>query len=210
MMHTFLQLNKHKLRFAFVTVSLTFIILILIVLLILYFKGVFLKTGLLLTILFAAGIGFPVFIIFLAYMAWLQKRFARKKIFSVAPFDQLESIGFRTSLVNDKTKWQFTEEGKEGIINGFTLKCDMQDRKQYLLEFETFVEWREMEKEEYKGIIEQFSHYNIEFGWGSFIKTYNTKRMTLNSIYELQKELEQFTGLLLKEGFNPRKEPEGI
>ena len=204
-MDTFLALNRKKLRFAFFACSLIFLGLAGIVLTIAYFTGNSPNAKLLFAIVAGAGIVFPLFIILLAYMGWHLKRLARKRAFSKSPFDQLESIGFYKSYLNLKTKWFFTEEIKEGKINGFTLTADINRETNRIIEIEVPVEWQQLNKEEYKRLSEKFKQFNIEFRIGSLVKIYDTKRLTFHTIQELEGDLKHFTQTLRQEKFEPKK-----
>lgn len=112
----FLELNRHKIIFAFKVLSITFIILASIPLTIGLFSGELPDLLLLILILLSAVIGFPLLVITLGYLDWLSKQQSRLKAFSAQPFNQLDQLGFLESYLNDKTKWYFTEEIKEGLV----------------------------------------------------------------------------------------------
>src|SRR5688572_7772169 len=117
-MDTFLELNRHKLTFTFIRISLVLLGLVSIVLAIAYFTRNFPNGLSLFAILLTTGICFPIFIMLVGYLIWLLNHRARKKAFSKAPFNQIESIGFYKSYVDGSSKWAFTDEIKEGKLDG--------------------------------------------------------------------------------------------
>lgn len=88
-MRKFIDLNRIKLKFAFRVSSLATLGLVSIFLAIAFFNNSFPDTALLLTIVFTAGIVFPLFILFLSYLTWMYRSNTRKKVLSKTPFDQI-------------------------------------------------------------------------------------------------------------------------
>ena len=131
-MDTFISLNKSKLKFAFSATSLILLGLVSVILIIAYFSNGQPGIELLMTILLTAGVGFPIFIVLIAYLTWLYRRSLRRKLFAKAPFNQLENIGFSKSYLNIDTKWHFTEEIKEKIINSVTYNDQQRQTVNYL------------------------------------------------------------------------------
>jgi hypothetical protein len=205
-MNKFLELNRHKLKFAFTTTALMFLAILLVLLAIGYFKDQLPKGNLLIIIFLVAAIGFPILILIISYLAWQFKQAKKEKAFSKPPFDQLENIGFSNALINTKTKWAYTEEVKVGNVNGFNLIGDVSNNKSHILEFRVLVALKKIKKSEYERISKKFGNYNIEFELGSLVKKYNTKRLSVHTIQNLKRDLEEFTELLKHEGFEPQKE----
>lgn len=204
-MDGFLKLNNHKLRFAFVATSLIFLSFALILLVIGYFNEQLPDTVLLTTILFVAGIGLPIFIIAIAYLEWLSKRRVRRRAFSKSPFDKLPKIGFTKSYINEKTKWFFTEETKEGIINNFKIKCDITRENSKTIQFKALVEHRQIDKDEFKRLEQLFNKYDVIFDFEGLTKMLDINRQKINTEQELKTELLKFTELLKNENFEPKK-----
>lgn len=204
-MDRFLKLNKHKLRFAFFATSITFLTIVIIILAIGYFNEQFPDIVLLTIVLLGAGIGFPLFIITLAYLEWLSKRRVRKRAFSKPPFDRLDKIGFSKSFINEKTKWFFTEESKEVVINDFKIKCDITRNNSKTIQFKALVNHRQIDKDEFKHLERHFKNQDIIFDFEGLIKMYDIKRPTIVSAQQLESDLIKFTELLKKENFEPQK-----
>jgi len=176
-----------------------------IVLTLAYLTGNFPTGQLLIGVLLATGIGFPVFILLLGYLGWRLGQKARQKTFSKSPFNEIESIGFYKAFINHSSKWAFTEEIKEGKLNGFTLRMDLSKEKgRHTIEFQTPTEWKKIDKIEYNRLTEKFNQYHVEFKIGSLVKQYDTKQQTLQTVSDLRKDLELFTTLLRQEGFEPQ------
>lgn len=203
-MRQFLNLNRHKLSFAFKGISLTFSTLILAVFLIAYFNGQQANIDTIVFALFLSGIVLPCFIIFISYLAWYYKQRAMRKAFSKPPFDQLNELGFSDLLLNEKTKWSFTEEVKAGRVNGFNLIADILYDKSHIIEVRAFTAWKHLDRNEYKRLSIEFKAHNIEFDFGSLVKRYNTKLLHVHTIRELKVDFEEFTELLKRNGFKPQ------
>lgn len=202
-MDTFLELNRTKLKSIFIRLSLVIIGFVAIVLAVAFLTGNSPNGQLLLAIILTAIFGLPLFIMSLGYIGWLFNRKARQKAFSKIPFNQIENIGFYKSYTGDNSKWSFTDEIREGKLNGFTLKMDVCKEKSHTIEFNTPTEWKKLDKSEYDRLSDMFRQYNIEFRVGSIVKQYDTKQPALQSV-DLKQDLELFTTLLRQEGFEPK------
>jgi uncharacterized membrane protein (DUF485 family) len=196
----FIELNRNKVKFIFLFTSVVFLGLLALVLLIAYYNGSFPGRSLLINILLSTGLGFPTFISMILYLKWLRKHQAKMYIFSTAPFDKLDSIGFKRAYSNLETKWNLTEEIKAGRINNFSLTCDLSERKSRVLEFEAQSAWKQLDKKEFQRISKKFEKQNVEIRIGAFIKNISIKN-TQKDIHDLKQELQQFTELLKSEGF---------
>ena len=202
-MNQFLQLNRHKLKFAFKVISLLFVTLISIAFILAVVNGHVPDYGLIAIVFLTAGIAFPCFIIFISYLAWYYKQWAKRRAFSTQPFNQLYMLGFTDRLQGERTKWAFTQEVKAGTINGFDLIADILYDNRQIITVRAFTAWRQIDKIEYRRLSKEFSAYDIEFDTGCFVKKYNTKRMSHLSINNLKSDLEEFTSLLRRNGFEP-------
>lgn len=205
-MNKFLQLNRQKLKPAFVRISLipTGIVFIL-------FFTVFLMTGnfpsvqLLLGMLLLTCFGFPAFLMLLGYLGWLLNHEARQSAFSKKPFNQIENIGFYKTYKGDISKWTFTDELKEGNVNGFTIRMDLS--KEYgsrMIEFDIPVEWKKLDKSEFNRLSEKFKEHNAELRIGSVVKHYDTRKIMPQTVSDLKLDLELFTEILRQEGFKAK------
>jgi hypothetical protein len=204
-MDTFLELNRQKLKPVFVRLSLTLLGLVSIFLLAAYLTRNLPNGQLLLSVLFATGIAFPILIMLLGYMIWLLNRKARKNAFSKTPFNQIESIGFHKSYIGDTSKWSFTDQISEGKLNGFTLRMDISKEKGYqFIEFDIPVEWKKLDKSEFSRLTKKFKQHNAEFRIGSIVKQYDTRQQPFQTVSNLQQDLELFTTLLRQESFEPK------
>jgi cbb3-type cytochrome oxidase subunit 3 len=89
-MNTFLELNRDKLKSIFVRLALIFLGLVSIALTVAYSTENFLTAQLLPGIILAAGIGFPLLIMFIGYIVWLLRHNARQTAFVEIPFNEIE------------------------------------------------------------------------------------------------------------------------
>ncbi len=204
-MDTFFKLNKEKLKFAFAATLLILLGLVLLVLIIAYFTKTLPDTKLIITILLTTTIVAPVFIISIVYLVGLFNHKLKRKLFSRAPFDKLENIGFYKSYLNIDNKWQLTEEIRECKIEGFTLKCNLALDKKNTIEIEAPTEWKKLDKNEYKRLSGKLKNYNIDFRIGSLVKLYETNQLILRTEGELKEDIKHFTDLLRQESFEPKK-----
>jgi hypothetical protein len=142
---------------------------------------------------------------FLGYLTWQLNHKARQKTFAKTPFNQVDNIGFYKAYIGDTSKWSFTEEIKEGKLNGFTLRMDMSKEKgRHFLEFDIPVEWKKLDKSEFKRLTANFKQHNAEFRIGSIIKQYDTRQHSFQTVSDLKQNLEIFTLLLRHEGFEAK------
>lgn len=179
--------------------------LVSVVLLIAYLTGNFPSGQLLLSIILVTGIVFPFLIIFVGYVGWQINHKVRQKSFSKVPFSDIENIGFYKAYIGDDSKWSFTDEIKQGHINGFTLTMDVSKEKRHTLEFHIPTEWKKLDKNEFSRLTQKFKQKNVEFRIGSLVKQYNTAQPEFRTVSELQQDLELITTILLQEGFEPKK-----
>lgn len=204
-MDTFLRLNRQKLKPAFIRISLVSLGLISIFLVFAYLTGNLPEGQLLLSIILTTGVGFPLFIMLLGYLTWLLNHKARQNTFSKTPFNQIENIGFYKAYVGDMSKWSFTDEIKEGTVNGFNLRMDISKEKGHrFIEFDTPVHWKKLDNAEYNRLSEQLKQFNAELRIGSIAKQYDTRKQTLQTASDLKKDLELFTALLRQEGIKAK------
>ncbi len=205
-MDTFLELNRQKLKPSFIRIALVLLGLVFVISLIAFLTSGNLPSGqLLFSIILTAGVGFPLFILLLGSLTWLLNHKSRQSAFSKTPFDQIENIGFYRSYKGDTSKWSFTDEIKEGKLNGFTLKMDISKEKgRHFLEFDIPVEWKKIDKSEFNRLTEKFKQYNAEFRIGSIAKQYDIRQHTLQTVSDLKTDLLLFTTLVKEEGFEPK------
>jgi hypothetical protein len=142
---------------------------------------------------------------FLGYIGWQVNHRARQKAFSKFPFSDIENIGFYKAYLGDTSKWSFTDEIREGQLNGFTLTMDVSKEKGHTLEFDIPTEWKKLDKNDFSRLTEIFKQHNVEFRMGSLVKLYDTRKQKVGTVSELKQDLELTTTLLLQEGFNPKR-----
>lgn len=204
-MDTFLELNRKKLKPAFFRISLILLGAVSVFLLIAYVTESLPNGQILILIILAAGVVFPLFIMLLGYLTWLLNHKARQKTFSKNPFNQIENIGFNKSYIGDTSQWSCTEEIKEGNLNGFILRMDLsKENGSRFIEFDIPLEWKKLNKSEYNRLTEKFKEHNAELRNGSIAKQYDTRQQILQTVSDLRQDLELFTALLRQEGFKAK------
>jgi len=207
-MKQFLELNRHKLQFAFTFTATILTTAVIIVFTVSYFKDAFPAPRLLLSVLFVSAILLPVFIISLAYLTWYHRSIVRRQSFSNSPFDQLDKIGFSKSLINEHSKWFFTEEIKVASINGHTFYCDISRDKSHVIAFRTSVTWNNPEGKKFQQVSSKLKAAGLEMDIDQLSKNYDIKKASTKNIYDIKNDLEEFAVLIKQEGFNCK--PNGI
>jgi len=200
-MDSFLENNKQKLGFAFKTTSVIFLTIIFIILIIGYFKNQLPDIWLFLTIIFFAGLLFPIFIIGLAFINWIHITRIRKRIYGLSPFDKLSEIGFSKSFINSENKWYFTEEIKSGQIHEFEILCDAIPR---VILFTALVDSKKLDRIQFRTLRKRLKQHDIFFNFEGITKQYQIKHVKGWSIEELKKDLFLFTEILKQENFKPK------
>jgi hypothetical protein len=143
----------------------------------------------------------PLLIISLGYWVWTISRFKRNQVFSNAPFNKLDEIGFQTSLKNEKTKWYFTEEVKQTIVNGFQIQCDVIIDNGKNIEFEVLNTFKQIDSNEHKRLEKLLSEFNGYFKFETVAKRYKIGQVDKLNITDIKIDLDQFTSMLKQEGF---------
>ena len=205
-MDNFIDLNRRKIKLAFLTTSSIFLIFISILFVYSYSKGERPELTLMITVIFGASFVLPAFIIAVAYYEWYAKKRVRLKAFKTHPFDRLEDIGFNKYYVLENSRFHFTEEVKRGQINDFALICNVERSTPNQMAFRAITKDRRLDKSEFKKLENILKGHNIEFDFGALTKTYNLKKIQFKGISDLSADLEQFTDLLKENGFEPLKE----
>ena len=201
-MKTFLSLNKQKIIFILKATSIVCLLIICFILFIRYiYKEELPDTIGLIKIILIGAIGFPLFILLLATYEWAIKRKIRRKALTSPPFDKLEEIGFTNTYIGKQSKWYFTEETLAGSINSFTLIINVSKSNRRIIEFKTPVKRRILNKADLKRLDRLFQELGIKFEPDGFTKTYSLKNVVDLNIIKLKEDLESFTSLILKEGF---------
>ena len=112
-------------------------------------------------------------------------------------------IGFEPSLMNEHTRYYFTEQTVSNLVNGFTLQCDVPKEAPKYIQFTAFTKIEALGQERMKALAAQFAPENIEFDFGGLAKKYEIKNPGLNTIDALQADLDAFTRKLIKAGLRP-------
>lgn len=206
-MKTFLALNRKKVIFALKGGSLLFSLLAIILFLVgfLGYNQV-MDFWLMVIVLICASVGMPFFIMCIGYLEWLSNRGTRNNAFRVSPFDKLDTIGFTYSLINEKSRWFFTEETKEILINGYRIQCDIKRSAPKIIEFNAIVRLLPNRKDAVTSIEDNFEIDKLEFGLGVITKKYDTRVSSNMPIEQVEYELVNFVAILNLAGFVPQEE----
>lgn len=197
-MNEFLEINKPKIKFAFLASLSIFSLLGLL--------PTFLIKDLTpierLLLFLSIGLGFAFFSLFLAIVSEYFKFSARRKAFDKPGINDFFALNnFQTVLTRTKTKWYLTQESKKGIVNGFPILVDLHATNSNLLRFDFLVKQIPVSKEKFNDLKELFRQHDAEFDFESISFNFNYKKQSSQT--ELKNKLTEFADLLVKEGFVP-------
>lgn len=202
-MREFIILNKNKLRFAAFVSWLLFGFLnsIIVVFYLSDEKSITFWRGILLTALYAT---ISTFILIAVAISFGGYEFTRKK----RVFGQPEWNGvfakhnFETIRIYQHSRWLLTEEVKTGYIKSFPVLADIKRDRAGYVQFMYFIEPASIGKQRYKELNQVLKKINGSLEVGYVCK--KIKRSMNRSEAEINKELEDFAGFLLQEGFEPK------
>ncbi len=200
-MQNFYQLNKSKVRFAFVFISL---LSTGITLAILFIGGLFSTNSNVenLITLLGSAIFWPSFILTITYIAYLYKQRRRNKVLAKTPFDRLSELGFSNYPLNLEDKWQFTEMIPSVIWKGYTVLLDLEPRNmQYQIKLLALVENSKIDEKRFNELSAYFKKKQMDFDFGGVALFLQPKEIT--ELSQLQQELDKMIVVLEKEFFTP-------
>ena len=148
----------------------------------------------------------PIFIILMAIVKWNSNNRYRRNSFKKKPLDQIGRIGFNHSfLLNQKTKFYFTQETKGAIINGFKILINTTKENKDIIEFKALIkDINFFNREDLNDMEVKLRRQNLIFNTDEIIKRYNSKSIELKSINQIESDLIKFTEYLNIENFKPR------
>ncbi len=153
---------------------------------------------------FGAGLGFPVFIVILAWLDWEANLKKIQRLLSVSPFNELKSIGFFEALKYKESKWDFTEIVLVAEIGGYSIICQTDREKKHSFSMAIFLMPRQIDGREMAALKRKFKEHNIDYDNFVARKWYNTRKPQVASIEELKKDVEEFIQLLKEAGCENR------
>ncbi len=206
-MKNFFKYNSEKLKFAFKICSLIFSILAVIFLIIISINiGKIPEFKFIIYTMLGATLIIPIFILLIAIVEWNSNNRYRRKSFKNKPLDQIGRIGFNHSfLLNEKTKFYFTQETKGAIINGFKILINATKEEKDTIEFKALIkDIKFFNREDLINMEAKLRRQNLIFNTDEIIKKYNSKSIELKSINQIESDLIKFTEYLNIENFKPR------
>jgi hypothetical protein len=197
-MNEFIEINKPKLKFAFLACLTIFSLIGLL--------PTFLIRDLTpierLLLFLSIGLGFSFFILFLAIVSEYFKFATRRKAFNKQTISDFFTLNkFQTVLTRTETKWLLTQESKKGIVNGFPVLVDLHVTNSNLLRFDFLVKQTPISKEKFNELQKLLGQHDTEFNFESISVNVNHKKQS--SPTELKNKLTEFADLLVKEAFVP-------
>lgn len=203
-MNNFLELNKHKFFLGFKILSLSFTLLFVILpMAISIANGNYPTWTLFISVFLLGSVIFPLFLVGMTYLTWLNKIWVKKKALNIQPFDELDRIGFATAYINEKSKWNFTEEIKEIVIDGYRIQFNVIMGFPSNIEFRALVKHPKVERERFMAFVASSKQDRIYLDIDSLIKVYSPKKVDNLTIEQLKAELIQFAQVMRLENFEP-------
>ena len=203
MIEPFLKYNREKAIFAFKIISIIFGIIITLFLIFLY-KVNNLPDVFGIVFFYSISILLPFFILFLEYSGWKSERKRLLFFFNKEPYIRLDSLGFESVIINEKSKWKFTSETKTGEVNGYKMFCVIPEKSSDILGFSVPLKFTRRTLSEYKSIEKRLKEKGIEFNNSFATRLFKDDEINI-SIKLLENELRNFTLTLSKESLYPDK-----
>ena len=152
----------------------------------------------------SAGIGLPIFGITIGFLRWWWDYSVTRRNFNSFPFSQLSSLGFEKTIKNEGSKIKYISEYYLGKINGFIVDCDVDTQyESTFLRFKYYVKTKQIEKSDFRRIQQEFKAQNGAFNFDWISKKYHYKNHRIKSVSELERDLIDFSNLILKEHIEP-------
>lgn len=203
-MNNFLELNKHKFSFGLKLLSLSFTVLFVVIpIAVSIANGTYPTWTLFICVLLFGSVIFPLFLTGIVYLTWLNKIWVKKKALNRRPFDELDRIGFATAYINEKSKWNYTEEIKEIVIDGYRIQFNVIMGFPSNIEFRALVKYPTVERERFTAFEASFKEDRIYLDIDSLVKVYSPKKEDNLTIEQLKAELIQFAQMMRLENFEP-------
>lgn len=205
-MKYFLELNKWKLKYAFIATSIVFTTIVLGIFIYAYSVGQQQpELSLLIAVFFGAGIVSPLFVLLIGTLRGTWDLNKRRKAFNKEPFGQLKQYGFSEILKNESNKWQFSEPILKGKIENYEILAEVDT--QYapdVIRFQALTKVEPKGKEEVKRLSRKFEPYDIQLDYDRVTKQISIKDERINSISQLITELNNFISIIQREKFAPK------
>jgi len=204
-MREFLQINKSKLKFAFIFSSLVFSGLVLIIFAIGFFNQQIPEISLFLTVLLGAGLGMPLFIILIGTLRGTWDIRKRKRAFSSKPYSELKNFGFVEQLKNKNNRWQFSEHVLIGEICDYKILAEVDTQNApNVIRFQAITEIENIGNDEIRRLTRKFEPYDIELDFDGVTKKIFIKDKRITTIDQLLNDLKNFIEIIKRENFKPK------
>lgn len=202
MNRSFWELNKYKLASTFLRNALFLVALVQIFFLFLG-TSVLSYPRLRWNLFLGLGILFPLLIFWVNYWTWHRERSIRNRVFARPPLKSLEQIGFDNCLINENSKWNFTEEVKGGSLGGIKIYSMVKRSNPEEIFFSTNVHLQGSDPKSIPEISKKLEAAGIVFNQAYCIRKYDRIPLEKMTIEELKAELLDFTETLGGIGFKP-------
>ena len=198
----FWELNKYKLGSAFIRTAL-FLLALVFIFLITIMEGALKDRVFLFNIFLGFGLLSPALIFLVAYWVWYRERNLRNRVFAEPPLKDLEEIGFQNCLINENSKWNFTEEIKSGVLGPMEIYAVVKGSNPEEIFFSTTIELRGNNPQSIPEISKNLEAAAITFNRGYAIRKYDRTQLAKMTIGELKADLLAFIETLRGMGFRP-------
>jgi hypothetical protein len=199
----FIILNKNKLKFAAFVSWLLFGFLnsIIVVFYLSDDKSITFWRGILLTALYATISTFILLAVAISFGGYEFNR--KKRVFGLPEWNGVfAKHNFETIRIYQHSRWLLTEEVKTGYIKGFPVLADIKRDRAGFVQFMYFIEPASIDKQRFKQLRQLLKKPNGSLEVGYVCK--KIKRNLKHSEEEIDKELEDFADILMREGFIPK------
>ncbi|WP_172826797.1 hypothetical protein [Flammeovirga sp. SJP92] len=200
---TFLQLNKHKLKYLIITCT-----LIGFVASELFYWGIMHNNqneiNLLINVSTCLSIGFifTLIVFSFAYIEWASKMYFRQKVYKLISMKELKLYGFKFKKINTDSNFFFTEEILEGKIEGFNVFFDSLDFNLIKIFMEVKPS-RSIGKIEFSEIESKMAHLNGKLVYGGVSIHYKKERLLKMNTKMIINEIEDIILLLTAHDIQP-------
>lgn len=207
-MNLFWQLNRNKLKSAFLFFSLAFLCAVSVLLAFTYYNYQFPDLNLLIRILIFAGLILPFFCICVSIIGWISDNKRYLRIISKSSLKELENHGYKYSKVNENSKWFYTSQKLSKNVNGFNIELEI---IRDTISFALFGFHKGIEESRYNKLKKEVKNLNFNvFFVGNFTQEINIKNLNDLKIYDLEDDIEELTQLMLKYGYTQKKQSDLI
>ncbi|NLR91710.1 hypothetical protein [Flammeovirga agarivorans] len=204
---TFLALNRHKLKYFFMTCMTVGFLVSEFFYLFFDFKDDDITTLLWNTLFcFSIGVFFSVFIFLVVYFQWYYIHRLRFQLFNIPIVNDLKSIGFNFFELNKDSSFSFSEILLKGECNGYNIIVEENTKGIQFMIYASHI--YPLDTKELNAFKTEFKHLNLDLEFAGVTFQIKQKDLKEYDVNRIKKELIEITDLLKIKGFLPAEELE--